>query len=460
LYSQVTAPDTEYYDTTEYIPTFYKGALDYNLMIAASKGYVEEINRLVLQGADIFSETDKGITPLIFAVSNDQTKVAKMLIDYGSDVNKATYLQVTPLILAVKNQNAELAEALIRAGADINFADRYNVTPLHYASVYGYFQIADMLLYYDADKEKKTIDGSTPLLASVWAGNADIADILIQNGAKTETKDNEGFTPFLMAAMNGDTLTMKLLYKKGADIYATNTSKNNALSLSIIADQKDAALFLLRIGDKWTDHGNDAVSPYSVASKYHRKDILGILKDNHVPGKVKYAIDQVDILVSSRFFLHDIYTGISLSFREPYLNAGIVAGYDAKLWYTKVLLQTSEHMFYQYLDKGSVVYTGLFKDFSLSDHAFKANFAVSTSLSAGYSFGNQLKGTLNVPQNKFMVIPVVSLKWVKNDLSFSLGADYMKTEFYHVGPVLLRLGASYNIYFDKVRTNSKTLKWY
>jgi hypothetical protein len=59
-----------------------------------------------------------------------------------------------------------------------------------------------------------------------------------------------------------------------------------------------------------------------------------------------------------------------------------------------------------------------------------------------------------------MVIPAVSLKWVKNDLSFSLGADYMKTEFYHVGPVLLRLGASYNIYFDKVRTNSKTLKWY
>ena len=52
-------------DTTNYIPIFYNGALEYNLMIAASKGYTREINRLVLKGADIFSETEEGVTPLI-----------------------------------------------------------------------------------------------------------------------------------------------------------------------------------------------------------------------------------------------------------------------------------------------------------------------------------------------------------------------------------------------------------
>src|ERR1035437_1403042 len=90
LYSQITDTSTAYYDTTDYITTIYKDALDYNLMIAASKGYTLEIDRLIQQGADFTAKTEQGATALIFAISSDQTKVAKMLIDYGSDVNQAT----------------------------------------------------------------------------------------------------------------------------------------------------------------------------------------------------------------------------------------------------------------------------------------------------------------------------------------------------------------------------------
>jgi ankyrin repeat protein len=460
MFSQVEETVNEYYDTIDYVPSFYRGALDYNLMIAASRGYTEEINRLIMKGADIFSETDQGVTPLIFAISSNQTIIAKMLIDYGSDPNKLTLRNETPLIIAVKNENSEITEALLRAGADVDFTDRYDATALHYASVYDYRQIADLLLYYDASIDKKTVEGSTPLFASIWAGNAAIADLLIQNGVNMEASDNEGFTPFMMAALNGDTLIMQLLFKKGVDIYAVNNSNNNALTLTIIADKSDATKYLLRIGNKWDNRGSRAVSPYSVASKYRRKDIFKILEDNKIPGNIKYEIDQVDIMASTRFFLHDIYTGASLSFKEPYLNGGIIVGLDTKLWYTRVLLKQTENMLYQYMDKGSVVYAGLFKDFALTDYAFKANFELSTSLSAGYTFGNVLKGTLNVPQNKFVIIPAVALKWTNKDLSFSLGADYLKSDFYHVGPVWLRIGASYNLYFDKVRTNGKTLKWY
>jgi ankyrin repeat protein len=447
-------------DTTDYLPSFYRGAIDYNLMIAASKGYVGETSRLIKKGADIFYETDQGVTPLIFAISNNNTEVAKILIDNGSDVNKRTTLGDTPLLLAVKNGNEEIAETLIRAGADIDYTDRYDATSLHYASVYDYFQITDMLLYYNAAIDKKSVEGSTPLLSAIWAGNADIADLLIQNGADIEARDNEGFTPFLMASLNGDTLLMKLLYEKGADIYAVTNSKLNALSLTVMADERDATNYLFKIGNKWADQGNHAESPYNVASKYRRKDMLTILKANNIPGNVKFGIDQVDIMASTRFFVHDIYTGVSFSFKEPFLNGGIIAGLDTKFWYTRVLLKQAEHIYYQYMEKGSVIYAGLFKDFALTDYPFRGNFSVSTSLSAGYVFGTQLKGTLIVPDNKFIALPSIAIKWTKNDLSFSLGADYLKTDFYHVGPVWLRLGASYNFFFDKVRTKGKTLKWY
>ena len=457
---QVSETENILLDTTDYLPSFYRGAIDYNLMIAASKGYAGETIRLIKRGADIFYETDQGVTPLIFAISNNNTEVAKILIDNGSDVNKRTTIGDTPLLLAVKNENAEITESLIRSGADVDYTDRYDASSLHYASVYDYFQITDMLLYYNASIDNRTIEGSTPLLAAIWAGNADIADLLIQNGANMEAKDNEGFTPFLMASLNGDTLLMKLLYDKGVDIYAVNNSKLNALALTVLADKSDAAKYLFKIGNKWADQGNRTESPYNVAAKYRRNDMLMILKDNNMPGNVKYGIDQVNIMASTRFFVHDIYTGVSFSFKEPYLNGGIIAGLDTKFWYTRVLLKQAEHMYYQYMDKSSVIYAGLFKDFTLTDYPFRGNFSISASLSAGYIFGNQLKGTLNVPGNKFIVLPAVALKWTKNDLSFSLGSDYMKTAFYHVGPVWLRLGASYNFYFDKVRTKGKTLKWY
>ncbi len=460
LFAQRSANDSITYDTSEYIPVIYDGALDYNLMIAASHGYIGEINRLVMKGADILAETQQGVTPLIFAVSNNRVEASKLLLDYGSDPDKMTAHGDRPLFIAVKNQNAEITEALIRAGAEVDTTDKYKATPLHYTSVYDYFQLADMLLYYDASVDKKTIEGTTPLLASVWAGNADVADLLIQNGADLEASDNEGFTPFLMAALNGDTLIMDLLMKKGANIYALNKLNQNALSLAIISDKTEATKFLLRNGNKWVTQDGQAVSPYIVASKYQRKEILTILQENKIPGNIKYAIDQVDIMVSSRFFLHDVYTGASLSFKEPFLNTGIILGFDTKLWYTRVLVKQSEHQLYQYMDKGSVVYTGLFKNFTLTNNPFRGNFELSTSLSAGYRFGDLLKGTSFTPSNKFMIIPAVSVVWALNDLSLSLGADYMNTGFYHTGPIWLRFGVSYNLYFDKVRPKRKILKWY
>jgi hypothetical protein len=78
----------------------------------------------------------------------------------------------------------------------------------------------------------------------------------------------------------------------------------------------------------------------------------------------------------------------------------------------------------------------------------------------GYSFGNKLKGTLITPEQKFMIIPSVSLKMIKKNLTLSAGFEYLKTGFYKDGPVWFRLGCSYNYFFDKVRTYIKPIKWY
>jgi ankyrin repeat protein len=449
----------ELIDTSDYMPTFYETALDYNLMIASSKGYVSEIIRLIGQGADVNTETVEGITPLIYAVLNNRIDAVTTLLKYNPVIDKVTSSYETPLIIAVKNNNPELCEILIRAGADIDITDRNGATPLHYAAINGYLEVTDLLLYYNANIDDKSDDGITPLLAAIMAGYADISDLLIQNGANMEARNNKGYTPFIMAAVNGDTLIMDLLYKHGVDIYASNNAHYNALDLSISSNQPAAVKYLLKIGKKWSPPQENAVDPYLVATKYRRKEIVSILKENNVPGNVRYGIDQAALTLSSRFTLRDYYAGLSFAFKEPYINGGILIGCDMKLWYSRVLVKDSEHLFYQYLDKGYLAYGGLFKDFRLHENPFKSNIMLTTTLLGGYSFGHTLKGKLTGPGNEFMLIPDVAVKWNIRNFSMSLGMEYIRSQFYNIGPVWVRAGFSYTIFFDRVRTQVKPIKW-
>lgn len=447
-------------DTSDYFPYEYTDALDYNLMIAASKGYGSEIKRLIDKGADINAETMEGATPLVFAVTNNRIFSVMTLLNYKPDLDITTKDHETPLLIAVKNRYFEICELLIRAGADVNKSDNHRATPLHHAALNGYLDIADLLIYYEASLDSRSVEGTTPLLAAIWAGNTDVADLLIQDGANLEVSDNDGFTPFLLSSFYGDTLMMDILYKKGADIYATNNARHNALTLTILTGNTYATEFLLKIGKEWGNPDNDALNPYTVAAKYQRNDLITILKNNNVPGQLEYGIDQVAITASARFFVHDFYTGISLSFKEPFLNAGLIVGCDMKLWYTRVLMKNSDQLFYQYMDKGAVAYAGVFKDFALTNYVNRFNYSFSTSLLAGYSFGNKLKGTLITAENKFKVIPAISIKMIKLNFAFNLGLEYVKTDFYKNGPVWFRAGISYNYYFDNVRTKIKPINWY
>jgi ankyrin repeat protein len=456
LYSQ----GTMLCDTSDYIPSMFDGALENNLMIAASNGCNLEIERLISKGADINGETDEGATPMIFAVANNQLGSVETLLSHHPDINKMTSNNETPLIISVKNQNAEIAEALIRGGADIDLGDKFGATPLHYASITGSLKMADLLLYYEADCNKKSYDGTTPLMAAIWSGYADVADILFQNGANLEARDKTGFTPLLIAAQNGDTLIMNLLIKEGVDLYEKNNYNYNALALAIEANQKPAVELLLEKGDKWTSPENAGVNPYTVASAFGRKDITDLLKKKNISGSQGFKIDEVSVSASAKVNLREYFTGLSFTFKEPLLNAGFIAGCDIKPVYTKILIKTGENTYYQYFDKSSVVYAGIFKDFLLSEKSSDIKFMISTSLSAGYNFGSKFKGTNLSPGNKFRIMPAAGLKFEKRHISVLADVVYMNTDFFHIGPLWLRIGISYNSFLSKARSPGKIIRWH
>lgn len=447
-------------DTSAYLPSFYSGSLEYNLTVAASLGYSIEIEKLIKKGAEIDAENSEGATPLYFAILNRKTEAVKTLISLGANVNQISFRGETPLLLSIFIKDLTIAEVLIRGGAEINYQNKAFVTPLHYASVYGLNDFVDLLLYYEAEIDSKDIDGTTPLMAAIWAGYPDIAGLLIRNGANMEARDNEGFTPFLIAAQNGDTLILNMLLKKGVDLYAKNIYNCNALAFTIKSNQIHATEFLLKAGDKWTDEGRDEMSPYNIAAKYRRKEIMELLIREKVPGKYQPHFDRMTIALSSKFNMKDYYYSLQLSFLEPLSNIGMTAGLDTKLWHTRVLVKESDEIHYQYFDKSSLVYVGVFKDFQLTDNLFKGNFHLSASLAAGYSFGNKFKGTEIEPDSKFRILPAASLKWNKNAFVFFTGLEYFDSGFYRTGPIWVRTGCAFNFSFDTDRVRGKIIKWY
>jgi len=333
-------------DTSEYLPDFYYGALEYNLIIASSKGYENEVRKLISRGAEVDTETSTGATPLFFAISNDNLSIVNILLSSGADPNKKTNTGETPLILASRRNDFEIAESLIRAGAEVDHQDMYGATALHYASIYNFIALTDLLLYYEASVDIKTNEGTTPLMAAVWAGNLETADLLIRNGANLEARDRNGFTPFLIAAQNGDTLLMNMFLEKNVDLYEKNAYNWDALSLTIRSDQKSAAEFLLKKGNKWNDAEREVVNPFNIAAGYRRKEMIGLLNGSDLQGGYKRQFNILELSLSSKFTTRDFYTGFAVSFREPLSNIGLTAGFDTKPIYTKVLMKESENQYY------------------------------------------------------------------------------------------------------------------
>jgi hypothetical protein len=106
-----------------------------------------------------------------------------------------------------------------------------------------------------------------------------------------------------------------------------------------------------------------------------------------------------------------------------------------------------------------MVSAGLFKDFIISDNPNNRRFVFSTSLLAGYTFGNKFKGTEIFPERKTVIIPSIAFKFSTKPVTVFAGADYLNLGYYKAGSVWTTIGCSYNFYFDNMQIKQKKIKW-
>lgn len=447
-------------DTSEYLPG--PDGLNYNLAVAASKGYAYEVHRLIKLGADPNAKDAIGLTPLIYAVANNFPEAVTALLTYDPELDFLTPSNESPLLMAARYNLLEIGESLIRKGAKINFSDLRGAAPLHYAAIYNYLYFTDMLIYYEADIDIRSNDGTTPLMGAVWAGNAEIADILIQSGANPSVTDEEGFTPLILAAQNGDTLIADLLLRNNASLYAINSYNFDALGIAIRSNHLQMTEFLLKKIKLNPPAPNTPhpVSPVTIATSYGRKEIVSLLSSYGVDEKPPVTIDRIAFTPSTKFNFHDLYLGGEISFTDPYHRLRFNVGADFKPWYSRVLEKVDDDLFYQYMDKRYILYGGVTKYFILSENYLIGNFTLDLTLNAGYMFCSTYLGTYVKPDNRFLVMPSANIRWTKNYFSIVGGVEYMRTRLYKAGPIWMRAGFSFNLLFKPVKSPLKNIRWY
>ena len=257
-------PETGANQSSAKVPT----NADMEIFEACAKGNLKAVEALIAGGTDLNQLDPDQNTPLMIAITFDQSDVTKALINGGAKLDLKNKDGTTALISAAFFGQPEVVKLLLEKGADINAKNNTGSTALASAEapwelakgildflsaiVYGPAGVAvdyervkagrpvcaqilreaggnaaapagggtliDAVYNEDLAAVKKLIaeganvnmrkadDGSTPLHVAVFVCNIEIVKVLLAAKADVNAKDNKGQTPVFLTALPMESL--------------------------------------------------------------------------------------------------------------------------------------------------------------------------------------------------------------------------------------------------------------
>ncbi|XP_071708182.1 protein VAPYRIN-like [Rutidosis leptorrhynchoides] len=132
------------------------------LCIAARKGELRTINRILENGALVNGQDQHGWTILHRASFKGRVEVVRYLIEKGVDINARDEDGYTALHCAVESGHVDVLELLVKKGADVEARTNKGVTPMQIAESLNYSGIKRVLIQGGASNEPTRISKTAP----------------------------------------------------------------------------------------------------------------------------------------------------------------------------------------------------------------------------------------------------------------------------------------------------------
>ncbi len=160
---------------------------------AAKSGDLEQVQRLIVQGADVNGKATREETPLIIASLAGNGEIVSYLLQRGADINARNTSGMTALHAAAYTGHTDIVLLLITKGAEVNDAsNRFGVTPLHVASEENHIGTVQELLMHGADTTILEINGYSAVSRSGFREHWDVLKVLLANGAVCQEANEVG----------------------------------------------------------------------------------------------------------------------------------------------------------------------------------------------------------------------------------------------------------------------------
>ncbi|MBB6498814.1 ankyrin repeat domain-containing protein [Pedobacter cryoconitis] len=158
--------------------TFGLGSRAQDIFNAARQNDTTALAQMISNSVRIDTTDNRGSTPLIIAVYNDNEAATRLLLAKGANPNARDFSGNTALMGACFKGLLNMVTDLYQYKTAVNQVNYNGATALIFAATFGHEDITRILLKYGADKAIKDKFGKTALDYAINQENKNIIDIL------------------------------------------------------------------------------------------------------------------------------------------------------------------------------------------------------------------------------------------------------------------------------------------
>ena len=164
------------------------------------------VKALIDAEADLNKPNSKGLSPLSLAAKQGMVSIIDLLIDAGASTASREG-DLTPLIYAVKNNQIQAAQKLLYRGGSSSTKDKKGRTALFYAIETKSIPLVQKLLDTGANPNVIDVEGNTPLIQAVKLHDESMIRLVIGTGkVDIRHKNQEGKSAKAYATKNEQAL--------------------------------------------------------------------------------------------------------------------------------------------------------------------------------------------------------------------------------------------------------------